>query len=107
MKDDLKPRHYEFMRARHPEYISAVEALGKAVRGCGPLDEKTLLLIQLGAAAALHSEGSVLSHARRARAAGASMEEIHHALMGLTSTIGFPTVAAAVSWVRRNLEEED
>ena len=106
MKDELKPRHYELMRAKYPACIDAVEALGKAVRDAGPLDEKTILLVQLGAAAAAHSEGSVLSHARRAVKAGATLEEIYHALLGLTSTIGFPTVAAAVSWVRKNLEDE-
>ena len=31
--------------------------------------------------------------------AGASEEEIYHALIVITSTIGFPTVAAAISWV--------
>lgn len=106
MKDALKPKHYEIMRSKYPAYIGAVEALGKAVSGAGPLDEKTLLFVQLGAAAAAHSEGSVLSHARRVMAAGASLEEVYHALIGLTSTIGFPTVAAALSWVRKNLEEE-
>lgn len=106
MKDELKPKHYEVMRTKHPAYIEAVETLGKAVRDAGPLPEKTLLLIQLGAAAANGSEGSVLSHARRAMKAGASLEEVYHALMGLTSTIGFPTVAAAMSWVRKNLEED-
>jgi len=106
MKNELKPKHYEIMRTKHPDYIAAVETLGKAVRDAGPLDEKTLLMVQLGAAAASHSEGSVLSHARRAMAAGVSLEEIYHALMGLTSTIGFPTVAASMSWVRKNLEED-
>lgn len=106
MKTELKPKHYEIMRAKHPAYIDAVETLGKAVRDAGPLDEKTLLFVQLGAAAASHSEGSVLSHARRIMAAGASLEEVYHALMGLTCTIGFPTVAAAMSWVRKNLEDD-
>ncbi len=106
MKDELKPKHYEVMRSKHPHFIEAVESLGKAMRDCGPLDEKTLLLIQLGAAATSHSEGSVLSHTRRAMAAGASLDEVYHALMGLTSTIGFPTVAAAMSWVRKNFENE-
>lgn len=106
MKDDIKPKHYEIMRSRYPEYIEAVESLGKAVRDAGPLSEKVLLLVQLGAAAATHSEGAVLSHSRRAMKAGASLEEINHALMGLTSTIGFPTVAAAMSWVRKSLETD-
>ncbi|MFZ5427614.1 MAG: carboxymuconolactone decarboxylase family protein [Thermodesulfobacteriota bacterium] len=106
MKDELKPKHYEIVRSKYPAYIEAVETLGKAVRDAGPLDEKTVLLVQLGAAAANGSEGSVLSHARRAMAAGASLDEIYHALMGLTSTIGFPTVAAAMSWVRKNLDND-
>ena len=38
------------------------------------------------------------SHTRRALAAGARAEEIRHALLLLTSTIGFPNVAAAMSW---------
>jgi len=106
MKDALKPKHYEIMRSTYPAYIEAVETLGKAVSDAGPLDDKTILLVQLGAAAAAHSEGSVLSHARRAMGAGASLEEIYHALIGLTSTIGFPTVAAAMSWVRKNLDND-
>jgi AhpD family alkylhydroperoxidase len=76
------------------------------VRREGPLDEKTSHLIQLAAAAAIRSEGSVHSHVRRARAAGASPEEIYHTLILLTSTIGFPTVSAAVSWTYDILGEK-
>ena len=38
------------------------------------------------------------SHTRRALEAGVSAAEIHHALLLLTSTIGFPTVVASMSW---------
>ena len=65
----------------------------------GPLDAKTSELIQLAGAAATRSEGAVHSHCRRARDAGATREEVHHALLLLTSTVGFPTVSAAMSWV--------
>ena len=78
--------------------MSAVEQLGEAAAGAGPLDEKTKELVQLGAAAALRSEGAVHSHARRALELGASADDVRHALVLLTSTIGFPTVAAALSW---------
>jgi 4-carboxymuconolactone decarboxylase len=90
---------YLRIKERHGDLIEAVEALGTAARTSGPLDEKTGHLIQLGAAAAIHSIGSVRSHAARALASGATLEEIHHAIIILTSTIGFPTVAAALSWV--------
>lgn len=79
--------------------MDAVERLGKAVRQEGPLDEKTGHLVQLAAAATLRSEGAVHSHAKRAIEAGAKPEEVCHAIILLTSTIGFPTVAAALSWV--------
>ncbi len=93
------PEWYDKIREEHREYLEAVENLGEMTRKAGPLDEKTSHLIQLAAAAAIRSEGSVHSHARRAMKAGASKEEINHTLLLLTSTIGFPTVAAALSWV--------
>lgn len=89
---------YQRLRKQHPEYFDAVEALGKAVRHAGPLEEQVIQLVQLGAAAAIRSEGAVHSHVRRALEAGATAEQIHHALLTLTSTIGFPTVIAALSW---------
>ena len=84
---------------QYREYFEALENLGETVRKQGPLDEKTSHLIQLAAAAAIRSEGSVHSHARRAIKAGATPEEIYHTIMLLTSTIGFPTTSAALSWV--------
>jgi 4-carboxymuconolactone decarboxylase len=40
----------------------------------------------------------VHSHVRRALTAGATREEIHHAIMLTAATIGFPAVMAALSW---------
>lgn len=89
--------HYLGLKNRHPELISAVEAMCKAAHNAGPLDEKTVQLIQLGAAAAIGSKGSLRSHAQRAMEAGATSDEVYHAIIVLTSTIGFPTVAAALA----------
>lgn len=94
-----KPRHFRKLRERFPGYIDALEQLGTTTRMMGPLDDKTSQLLQLAAAAAVRSEGAVHSHARRALDAGASDEELHHALLCLTSTIGFPAVSAAMSWI--------
>jgi 4-carboxymuconolactone decarboxylase len=99
MTEEMYPGWYKFIRDKHGKFIKALEQLGEAVRQEGPLDEKTAHLIQLAAAAANHSEGSVHSHARRALAAGASPEEIYHAVILLASTIGFPRTSAALSWV--------
>ncbi|SDS63736.1 carboxymuconolactone decarboxylase family protein [Pseudomonas oryzae] len=97
---------YARIQQRYPDYFAAVDALGSAARHAGPLDERTLHLIQLGAAAAMRAEGAVHSHVRRARQAGASPAEIHHALLALTSTLGFPAVAAALSWADDILGQE-
>lgn len=89
---------YQRLRKRHPKAFDAIENLGRAMRAEGPLDERAAHLVQLAAAAAIRSEGAVHSHTRRALAAGASRAEIRHALLLLTSTIGFPNVVAALSW---------
>jgi 4-carboxymuconolactone decarboxylase len=98
MPEKSYPKWYSFIKQKHGGFLEAVEGLGKAVRTSGPLDEKTSHLIQLAAAAAIRSQGSVHSHVRRAVQAGASPEEIMHAIILLTSTIGFPNTSAALSW---------
>ena len=60
------PEWYNYIQREHPSLFKAVEGLGKVVRHEGPLDEKTGHLVQLAAAAAIRSEGSVHSHVRRA-----------------------------------------
>lgn len=94
-----KPDHFNTLKKRYPTYFAALERLGETVQGLGPLDARVCHLIQLGAAAANRSEGAVHSHARRALEAGATPDEIHHAVLSLTSTIGFPAVSAALSWI--------
>jgi AhpD family alkylhydroperoxidase len=97
--NEVPIRHYQTMRRRYPAFMDAVERLGAAAHETGPLVDKTKERIQLAAAATLGSEGSVHSHARRALQAGATVGELHHTLLLLVCTIGFPTVAAAMSWV--------
>lgn len=105
-KDHIPSRTYHDISKRFPDVIDAVEQLGTTVRSSGPLDQKTSQLIQLAAAAATKSEGSVHSHTRRAKKAGATREEIYHTLLLLISTIGFPQTMAAISWCRDILEGE-
>lgn len=105
MTGEKLPNHYLSEKKQHEIFIKAVEALGKAIREQGPLDDKTTHLIQLAAAIAIRSEGAVHSHVRRALEHGASQEEIYHAIILLTSTIGFPTVAAALSWAEDVLQK--
>ncbi len=99
MTVDELPQWYRDLKAQHPKLVGAVEELGEAARQDGPLDAKTAQLIQLAAAVAIGSEGAVHSHSRRAVAAGAGAADVRHAVTLLTSTIGFPRVSAALSWV--------
>lgn len=92
------PKQFQRLSKEFPGVLSALEALGKAAAQ-GPLPEKIIELVKLGAAAAMRSEGSTHSHARRAVAAGATPAEVRHALIALTSTIGFPQASAALAWV--------
>lgn len=98
-------QHYLNLKERYTGLIGAVESMDSAARKAGPLDDKTIHLIQLGAAAAVRSHGSVHSHTVRALEAGATPDEIRHAVIVLTGTIGFPTMAAALSWVDEQIEK--
>lgn len=97
-KSRPKSKVYLKLRKQHPKAFEAIENLGQAIRNEGPLDQRVTHLVQLAASAAIRSEGAVHSHARRALEAGATPSEVHHTLLLLTSTIGFPNVVAAVSW---------
>ncbi|MGE0082386.1 MAG: carboxymuconolactone decarboxylase family protein [Thiohalomonadaceae bacterium] len=106
MNDEI-PLWYCRLRERHVDWIQAVEHLGEAARAAGPLDEKTVHLLQLVAAAAVHSEGAVHSHVRRALQCGADSDEIRHALIVATGLVGFPTVSAALRWAEDVLERRE
>jgi len=101
------PEQYQSINKRFKPYLDAVNNLGQAARNAGPLDGKTCHLIQLAAAAAVRSEGSLHSHTRRALEAGATAEELHHAVILTTSIIGFPTVSAALSCIDDTLKKQE
>ena len=100
----LYTRNYDWLAAKFTKVMQNHQELGKTLREAGPINEKNANLIQLAAAAATKSEGGVHSHVRRALKAGASPDEIYHAIVLLTSTIGFPAAAAALSWARDIVE---
>ena len=99
------PKHYVSIGRRYEKYGDVLGDLGRVVREIGPIDDKTSQLIQLAASAAIRSEGAVHSHARRAMDMGASSDEVYQSILLLTSTIGFPNVAAAISWVDDLIED--
>lgn len=100
------PKRYENIKRQHPQIFQAIEELGQTLSQAGPIDAKTAQLIQLAAAVAQRSEGAVHSHTRRALESGANAAEVRHAVMLLTSTVGLPTMMAALSWADDILESK-
>ena len=89
------PLYAEF-REQCPEILERNEALGEYIhQQGGPLDDKMRWLVKLGISAASQHRTSVGTHIARAREAGASEEEILHALLLVIPTCGFPTFMEA------------
>ena len=93
----LPSRYLQFFD-RYPEVGKAYRALGESVTEAGPLDRKSQALVKLGVAIGSRSEGAVHSHVRKGLEAGLSADEIRHAVLQATTTLGFPNMMAALSW---------
>lgn len=98
------PKRYLKFFERYPNVGAAYRTLGDAVAEAGPLDAKTRALVKLAIAVGARMEGAVHSHARRAIEAGATPDEIRHTVLQATTTVGFPGMMAALSWVDDVLE---
>ena len=101
----IPPTHLKF-RDAYKDVSQAYEQLGKVTQEWGPLDKKTRELVKLGVAAGHRHEGGVHSHARRALDAGAAPDELRHVILLSLTTIGFPAMIAAMTWVEDVLQAE-
>jgi 4-carboxymuconolactone decarboxylase len=93
------PRHFEQFGKKYPAVAHAYETLGEATQQAGPLEPKTRALVKLALAVGAWREGAVHSHARRALVAGCAADEVRHVVLLATTTLGFPSMMAAMSWV--------
>ena len=93
------PKRFVQFQQDYPDVFKAYDALGNATQAAGPLDEKTRGLVKLSLAIGSGMEGAVHSHTRRALEAGCSPDEIRHAVLLGTTTLGFPSMMKAMSWV--------
>ncbi len=100
------PKRYLKFIEEHEAVGAAYQALGEATAHAGPLDEKQVALVKLGIAVGMRHEGAVHAHARKARRAGCTPDEIRHAVVLATTTLGFPSMMAAYSWVDDVLKSE-
>jgi alkylhydroperoxidase/carboxymuconolactone decarboxylase family protein YurZ len=99
-----QPKPYQRFIELYPEAGAAYEKLGKACHGAGPLEPKIRELIKLGISIGAGLEGAAHAHVRLALDSGASEEEIRHAVLLATTTIGFPSMNRALTWVNDVLE---
>ena len=98
------PKRFLKFNATYPDVAAAYSALGDATANAGPLDKKSRALTKLAIAIGARMEGAVSSHVRKAREAGCTVEEIRHVAILSTTTIGFPNMMAAMSWIDAALE---
>jgi alkylhydroperoxidase/carboxymuconolactone decarboxylase family protein YurZ len=93
------PKSVTDFKGKYPTVWDAFAALGDRCHQAGPLDEKTRRLVKLGIAIAHRHEGAVHSAARNALRSGIAVEEMFHVAILATTTIGWPTAYAAMTWI--------
>lgn len=98
------PSHYEKFLDAFPLVADAYQSLGAACLEAGPLDSKTTALVKLGLAIGAGLEGASHAHVRKALEAGASPDEIRHAVLLATTTLGFPCMMRGLAWAQDVLE---
>ena len=99
------PKPFKHFKENFPDIHEQYEQLATACREHGPLDQKTQDLVKLGISIGQNSKGGVMSHTRKALAAGATEAEIHHAILLSLTTVGFPAMIAAMRWAGEVLEK--
>jgi alkylhydroperoxidase/carboxymuconolactone decarboxylase family protein YurZ len=100
------PKTYENFAKDYPDILKSYKELGKICRDSGPLEEKYQELVKLGIAVGANSRGAVMSAVRKALAAGATREEIMHAVLLALTTTGFPNMIASIKWANEVFEKQ-
>jgi len=98
------PTRFQRFGRQYPGIMRAYEALGEATQQAGPLDVKSRALVKLALAVGAWREGAVHSHTRRALKAGCTPDDLRHVVLLGTTTLGFPAMMAAMSWVEDVLQ---
>jgi len=96
--DKKLPSAYRRFADAQPRIMKAYEELSSATLADGPLDRKHAELVKVGITIGAGLEGATHSHVRRALEAGATPEEIRHAIRLALTTVGFPSMMAALGW---------
>ena len=101
------PGFYLEFLDRHPDVGDAYQRLAKACKEAGPLDTRTAELVKIGSSIGAGMSGATRSHVRKALEAGAGRDEIEHAVLMATTTLGFPAMMRGRAWMESVFEEQE
>lgn len=93
------PKAVDQFRAQYPKIWETFNQLGDLCHEAGPLDEKTRSLVKLALSIGAGLEGATHSAVRKARAAGANRDEMHHVGLLAITTLGFPSAMRGLAWI--------
>lgn len=97
------PKAADDFRSRYPDVWKAFTELGDKCHNAGPLDEKTRRLVKLALCVGAGLEGGTHSAVRNALTSGCTADEIRQVAVLGTSTIGFPAMVRALTWINDSL----
>jgi 4-carboxymuconolactone decarboxylase len=99
------PGAYKRLNERYPDFARAYHLVGDAAHRAGPLNERERRLVKLALSVASRQEGGVHAQARKALLAGISPEELRQVVLLAMTNIGFPAMAATMTWVDEVIED--
>ena len=92
------PKYYKDLKKRYPNVAKCFDELSQDCAKAGPLNKKTQLLVKLGVAIGIGSEGDIQNLTIQALADGVKPEEIRHAVLLSVTTAGFPAMIVSMQW---------
>ncbi len=96
---DKLPKPFEAFKENYPEVASAYDRLAAACHQGGPLSDRERVLVKLALSVGAGMEGAVHAQVRKALEAGLSPDDIRHVVLLATTTLGFPSMMAASTWI--------
>ena len=97
------PRTLRDFEARFPDVWKQYRGLRDACDRGGPLPPKTRELIKIGIEVARRRRGGLVAHMTRAKRAGASNQEIYHAILLAAPLVGIPDLLDAFVVAQKRL----
>lgn len=93
------PKYYKDLKKRYPEVASSFDQLAQSCAKAGTLSKSTQLLVKLGVAIGIGSEGDIQNLTMQALAAGVKPDEIRQAALLSLTVGGFPGMIVAMQWI--------